>query len=228
MSTDKSNPSPSPFDSSNDIEYRKKLEKRQRKLEEPHKQYGNILDLKHAVSTTRKNRINASSRLLRTESFLQGINIYYSCFSAFLAVLSLVSERKELAIWSTVVAVILAISIVYLNAQKFGNRSQELKTNYIALHALLFEIEDAIAKNCEDRNNELTDKYCELLQTSENHTDLDFLRQKKNYGEKMSRAEVVKYYFLVGSHMILKFVAVISPLILLIRLVLLGVFSGLL
>lgn len=217
-----------PFDPQKDPEFKKKIEKRQRKLEEPHKRYGNLIDLKYAVSMTRKNRISASDRLLRTESFLQGVNIYYSCFSAFLAVLSLVSERKELAIWSTVVAVILAISIVYLNAQKFGNRSQELKTNYIALHALLFEIDDAIAQNCEDKNKELTDKYCELLQTSENHTDLDFLRQKRNYGEKMSRAEMVKYYALVVSHLILKILAVISPLILLVRLMLLGVFSGLL
>lgn len=209
-------------------EHLKKIAKRYRKLEEPHKKFGNLLELKRTVSITRINRINAANRLLRTESFLQGINIYYSCFSAILAILSLISDKKELAVWSTVVAIILAISIVYLNAQKYGNRSQELKTNYIALHKLLFDIEEAIADNAESQNTELAERYCELLQTSENHTDLDFLRQKKNYNQQMSRSEAVKYYFLSASHLLLKGVAITFPLLLFIRLCVLGVFTGLL
>lgn len=209
-------------------EYLKKIAKRYRKIEEPNKKYGNLLELQRAVSITRINRINAANRLLRTESFLQGVNIYYSCFSAILAILSLISEKRELAVWSTVVAIILAISIVYLNAQKYGNRSQELKTNYIALHVLLYDIEEAIAENDDGKNKDLSDRYCKLLQTSENHTDLDFLRQKKNYNHPMSRAETVKYYFLSASHLLLKGIAIAFPLVLCIRLGILNVFAGLL
>ena len=254
--------------------YNNKVQQRSQIHDEPLKVYGNLLGLRKSVSTTRLNRINAASRLLQTERFLQGINIYYSCFSAILAILSLISDRKELAVWSTVVAIILAISIVYLNAQKYGNRSQELKNNYIELHKLLFEIDAAIAKNDEENVEELTGKYCKLLQTSENHINYDYLKQKKKndrqealkYHEKkksreeeetknvvaqqdeknasefstkqkekpltppekqMTLAENVQYYTHIFWYYLLITLAVISPILLCIRLLYLGVFSGL-
>ena len=39
-----------------------------------------LMYLDRVVKITRINRINAANRLLDTETFLQGINIYYSCF----------------------------------------------------------------------------------------------------------------------------------------------------
>lgn len=90
-----------------------KIAKRQAKYDEPLKEYGELLQLKRIVGTTRLNRINAANRLQRTENFLQGINIYYSCYTAVLAVLSLVVENKSLSVWSAALTVILAISIVY-------------------------------------------------------------------------------------------------------------------
>lgn len=256
------------------VNFSKRVSKRKQIHDEPLKAYGNLLDLRKSVSTTRLNRINAASRLLQTERFLQGINIYYSCFSAILAILSLLSDRKELAVWSTVVAIILAISIVYLNAQKYGNRSQELKTNYIELHQLLFEIDAAIANNDEGNVGELTGKYCKLLQTSENHINFDYLKQKKKnerqealkYHEKkkareeedtknivaqqddknvsefpteqkekpltppekqMTIAEDIQYYTHVFWYYLLISLAVVSPILLCIRLLYLDVFSGL-
>lgn len=80
------------------VNFSKRVSKRKQIHDEPLRAYGNLLDLRKSVSTTRLNRINAASRLLQTERFLQGINIYYSCFSAILAILSILSDRKELAV----------------------------------------------------------------------------------------------------------------------------------
>lgn len=125
---------------------------------------------------------------------MQGINIYYSCYTAVLALLGLIIENKPLTVWSTALTVILAISIVYLNAQKYGNRAQELQTNYIALHKLLFDIEQAEAKNDISNLEIFTNKYCELLQTSENHINLNYLRQLKQKSE-LEGSEKAEYYF---------------------------------
>ena len=48
------------------------------------KEYEALLHLKRSVKMTRINRINAATRLLQTEDFLQGVNIYYSCFCNFI------------------------------------------------------------------------------------------------------------------------------------------------
>lgn len=61
------------------------------------KEYEALLHLKRSVKMTRVNRIKAATRLLQTEDFSQGVNIYYSCFSAILSVFSLLTERKELS-----------------------------------------------------------------------------------------------------------------------------------
>lgn len=171
----------------------RRMREREEKYNEPLKLYGELLHLKDLVITTRKNRINAANRLQRTETFLQGINIYYSCFAAVLSVLSLLSDNKALSVWSVIITIILAISVIYLNAQKYENRAQELKTNYIALHRLLFKIEEAIAENKVENFTRYYEKYCELLQTSENHINLDYLRQIKKE-RKMDIQEEIEYF----------------------------------
>ena len=74
----------------------KKLIEREEKYNESLKPYGELLQLKQVVINTRLNRINAANRLQRTETFLQGINIYYSCFTAVLSVLTLLSKSAAL------------------------------------------------------------------------------------------------------------------------------------
>lgn len=204
-----------------------KLAKRQEKYDEQLKEYGELLQLKRIVGTTRLNRINAANRLQRTENFLQGINIYYSCYTAVLAILSLVVENKSLSVWSAALTVILAISIVYLNAQKYGSRAQELQTNYIALHRLLFEIEKAEAINETTRLKYFTDRYCELLQTSENHIRLDYLRQVKQKGE-LSKSEKREYNFTITLRWTIKFLLILVPVVVSIILSMQGMFNGIL
>ena len=204
-----------------------KIAKRQEKYDEPLKEYGELIQLKRIVGVTRLNRINAANRLQRTENFLQGINIYYSCYTAALSVLSLVVNNKSLSVWSAALTVILAISIVYLNAQKYGSRAQELQTNYIAIHRLLFEIEKAEATNDTKDLKCFYDRYCELLQTSENHINLDYLRQVKQKGE-LRTSEKIEYYWSLALRWFIKLLLVLIPVIVSFILASQGMFKGVL
>ena len=134
-----------------------------------------IEKLLKAVRVTRANRINASNRLLSQETFVQAINIYYSCMAAIVTVLSLIYKEGSYGIASAMLTVILAISIVYLNAQKYGGRAQQLQTNYITLQQLEYEIQADITAGREERLGELQERYIKLLQTSENHIHYDHL-----------------------------------------------------
>lgn len=205
----------------------KKIAEREAKLNEPNKLYGELLQLKELVISTRLNRINAANRLQRTETFLQGINIYYSCFAAVLSVLSLISDSKPLAVWSVLLTVILAISVVYFNAQKYGNRAQELKTNYIALQSLLFEIEQDEANNIANNFEIHYTKYCELLQTSENHVNLDNIRRVKRT-KKLSRSQWIEYIFTMIFRWFVKIFLAILPVLVTLWLGFTGAFKGIL
>ena len=160
-------------------------------------------DFKRVVNTTRMCRVHAANRLLNTERFVQHINIYYSCFTAIITTLSLLYPDKSYAVASAIMTVVLAISIVYLNAQKYGNRAQQLQTNYIALQQLMYEIENAERGLNPDKILEFQQKYTELLQTSENHVDQDYrlflwkndLRHKndQDYMPKLRSFEKVQF-----------------------------------
>lgn len=133
-----------------------------------------LKELKRKIELTRKNRIHAAERLLRHEQFVQDINIYYSCVSAIVTILGLLYPEMSFSIASAIMTVILAISIVYLNAQKYGSRAQQMQMNYLGLQQLGFETDRAI--NGEYESNklaELQERYVELLQTSENHISQD-------------------------------------------------------
>ena len=204
-----------------------KIAKRKEKYEEPLKEYGELIQLKRIVGITRLNRINAANRLQRTENFLQGINIYYSCYTAVLSVLGLVVDNKSLSVWSAALTVILAISIVYLNAQKYGSRAQELQTNYIAIHRLLFDIEKAEATNDTEKLKYFYDRYCELLQTSENHISLDYLKQMKQRGE-LKASENIEYLCALTVRGIIKLLLIFIPIIISVILASQGMFNSVL
>lgn len=162
------------------------------KSPESQDELGLLRELRRKVDITRLNRINASNRLLKREKFVQSINIYYSCIAAVVTVLSLLYPEQSYGIASAVLTIILAISIVYLNAQKYGSRAQQLQMNYLSLNRLEFEIDIAIEKHELEKTHELQEKYVDLLQTSENHEDQDFrlTLYKKSIVEKRGKSFV--------------------------------------
>ena len=163
-----------------------------------------LSELLRVVNLTRLNRIHASNRLLGTEQFVQYINIYYSCVTAVITILSLRYPDSSFGIASAIMTVALAISIVYLNAQKYGNRAQQLQMNYLALHQLRFDIENAKRNSDFSELKELENRYVHLLQTSENHIEHDYRKTlwlndrkhkcKENYRPKLFGLEWIKFF----------------------------------
>lgn len=129
--------------------------------------------------------------------------------------------------WSAILTVILAISIVYLNAQKYGSRSQELKNNYIELHKLLFDIGEAEARNDTSCINQLHERYYKLLQTSENHNRIDNLKRKKA-DDSLTKSEKIEYYCDFIIHNLLRLLLILLPIIGTIILAFRGTLTGLL
>lgn len=182
-----------------------------------------LQELARIVDTTRLNRIHASNRLLETERFIQHINIYYSCVAAIVTILGLKYEDSSFGIASAIMTVVLGISIVYLNAQKYGNRAQQLQMNYLALHQLRFDVENAIRKNDLDSLAEFQSRYVKLLQTSENHTVHDYRKNlwyrdhkkktKEGYSPKLTGIEKAEYYTMSIFRAFLKVVLWIIPIV---------------
>lgn len=133
-------------------------------------------ELERVVDFTRRARMEASDRLISSERFIQNINIYYSCFTVILSILCLLDNSPILTIMSTLLTSILAISIVFLNAQHYGDRAQQFHDNFLELYQLLFDVRAAIRSREYTHTHDLEVRYIELLKSIENHTQQDFLQ----------------------------------------------------
>ena len=99
--------------------------------------------LKNQIWTTRISRVNAERRLRRKESFIQGINIYYSCSLAVFSILSLVKPDNsgQLSLISTVMSVCLLVAILYTNSLRHLEQARDFRTNYAAMQKLEFKLD---------------------------------------------------------------------------------------
>lgn len=171
--------------------------------------------LERNIWITRKCRINASERLLRSAKFIEFLNIYYSIFVITLSLLSLVKHNDQVSLASIVLSIALTISIVYANTTSLRERSTALKQNYIDLQSLLdqlFYIEAAET----DKILHISDKYTELLKLSENHLSIDLYRSKSTSSDetfKMDRIEWVRYAVLVLWNCLWRAFLVVAPVV---------------
>ena len=56
-----------------------------------------IKKLRDQIWTTRVSRVNAEKRLVNKNSFIQGINIYYSCVTILFSILALINNDKHVS-----------------------------------------------------------------------------------------------------------------------------------
>ena len=87
------------------------------------------------------------------------------------------------------------VSILYLNGQKYLESARDYRTNYTQSHRLEMELKDSSSDLKTIRN-----KYCELLNTSSNHTEYDYLKALSNasddYKEKRGWEKKSLFYVL--------------------------------
>lgn len=128
--------------------------------------------LKDQIWTTRVSRINAERRLTRKESFIQGINIYYSCATSIFSILSIVNGDDKLGLVATLMSIVVLVCILYLNAQKYLERAKDFRHNYTEMHKLEMKLD---TKNISENDlNEIKNRYCKLLYGSINHIPYDY------------------------------------------------------
>ena len=153
--------------------------------------------LERNIWITRKCRINASERLLRSAKFVEFLNVYYSIFVITLSLLSLIEHNDQFSFASIVLSIALTISIVYANTTGLRDRSTALKQNYIDLQVLLDQLFYIEATETE-KVLTVSDKYAELLKLSENHLSIDLYKNtSSDTNFKMNWIEWVKYILLV-------------------------------
>ncbi|MDB7985138.1 SLATT domain-containing protein [Faecalicoccus pleomorphus] len=178
-----------------------------------------IKNLQDQIWATRVSRINAETRLIKKESFFQGINIYYSCFTIIVSIFSLINKDDKLSLLTLLMTISLLIAILYLNGQKFLNNAKEYKKNYTELHKLQLQLEH-VSDGDVQSIEEIEDSYCKLLNNSENHISYDYyctVYQSNDY-YKIGRWKNIRFKYYWGSvwRFMIKFMIIILPFLLLV------------
>lgn len=144
-------------------------------------------NFKDRIWTTKTARINAERRLLKKESFIQGLNIYYSCIGIFFSIMTLIKEDQKLSIATVFISIALLAAILYSNSQKNLENAKDYKRNYIDMTEIEFRLKHVDI--CDEITIQKIEKeYCELLQNSCNHIEFDYqytvFESKGEYREK--------------------------------------------
>ena len=131
--------------------------------------------LERNIWITRKCRINAAERLLKSARFIEFLNTYYSIFIITISIISFAEHDNALSVISLILSVALTISIIYANSTNLRERSYALKQNYIDLQILLDEL-NCIDESCCEKITQIAQRYSELLKNSENHESIDMYK----------------------------------------------------
>ena len=172
-------------------------------------------DLARQVYKTYKSRICAAERLKATDSFIRGLNIYYSLVLTTLTIYALIDETSQhLSVILIILSVMLTVSITFLSSKRYGERAKDLKNHYILLGQLEQEIQ---ASNDDKDLCKFREKYTVLLNSSENHTEYDYysamsnMKDKKEWIDLSPSQKILDYYVYRIVYFILKVLAIVVP-----------------
>jgi hypothetical protein len=96
-----------------------------------------------------------------------------------------------------------------LNSKKYGERARELKDNYIALGTISRKI---ISCDNEDDINKVGTKYDELLNNSENHSEVDYCKTLVEI-KRASSTQSFRYFLYLMVKNILAVLFFVIPLV---------------
>lgn len=165
------------------------------------------------IWTTRVSRINAEKRLQQKETFIEGINIYYSCFTVLLSIVLLVKQNYIYSLLSLAMTIILMISILYFKSLRYAERARDYRNNYTELHRLEFRLSHV---NTEEEIGEIEQKYCALLDEAENHIPFDYYKTVAESHDPYKAAKWTsyikhRYYWGTFWRGIIKVICIILP-----------------
>ena len=173
--------------------------------------------LKNQIWITRVSRVNAEKRLLSKNSFIQGVNIYYSCVTIIFSILSLVNNNGKYGLVATFMSLAVLVAILYLKSLRFTDIALKYRHNYTKLHKLEFQLsnkEITTKQIIEIQNN-----YCNLLNSACNHIPYDYYRtiaeSKKTFRDIHGWKEIKhKYYWECFWRIAVKTIIIVIPVVL--------------
>ena len=101
--------------------------------------------LRKSIGEAQKEREFREGRLLSAERMVKYLNVYYACFAAAAAILSLVYPTPGYQALSVMMTVMLALMVVFLCAQKYAVRAQGMHAECTALQSLYYDAQNALS-----------------------------------------------------------------------------------
>lgn len=177
-----------------------------------------IKSIKDQIWATRVSRVNAEMRLKSKESFIQAINIYYSCFAVFLSICLLIKQDFVYSLLTLTMTIVLMISILYFKSLKYAERALDYRTNYTELQKLEFKLSHI--EITAEQIHFIEEAYCKLLAESENHIEFDYLKtvakSKEDFKkDRWSKQKANLYWWNLIWRLIIKTLCIILPILLL-------------
>lgn len=131
--------------------------------------------LSDRIWVTRKARINTERRLLRNSLLSEILLAYYSLFVVVLSIWNFTRPNEIINLLLLSASVVVLVLSVFLSSQRFRERALAMRNCYVRLGEL-----QGRAKTSEDEHNKteldvIDQLYRELLISSENHTETDYL-----------------------------------------------------
>lgn len=157
---------------------------------------------------TRKAKIQAEKRLLKSAFHAQVILLWYSFFSVVIAIYHLEFSSSESDVsgiaWVSYSVLVLVIS-GFINGLSFKERASLIKECYEALNQIYHK-----AKKDED-SEDIKKEYDQIIGVCENHTDRDFYHALvetyfvENNREKLSKTPTKYIFFMSAWYRIIRF-----------------------
>ena len=177
----------------------------------------NYRELADQIWTTRVSRVNAEKRLIKKESFFQGINLYYSCLTIIFSILAYIKMNDKLSLMTVFMTIFLFSAILYLNGQKYLEHAREYRKNHTELQKLEIDMK-FVEEGDKESIKTIYMKYCDLLDLSNNHISFDYYEtvhgSSGEYREKRWKSVRGIYYWNVGWRVLLKGSIIILPIVL--------------
>lgn len=142
------------------------------------------------IEKTRAARMEAERRLLFCDRLGKVANASFACWTTVFALLAFVFPNSQWLAFVTVgSSVTLAIVSFCTSAQDYGIRAAQMRANYIGLHRLWLELDNAdVANNPDEHADRIGGRYLDLLSCSENHSQDDYLKASVDNGKQANNA----------------------------------------
>lgn len=125
------------------------------------------------IDKTRKSRIEAERRLLKMNTLSMHACIYYACITTLLSLSALFFSYPGLPFLSISSAIVVTICTVYVSAQNYAARAEQMKGCYLALQELHLSLDNASLPGKCDIDS-AGQKYIDIVRQTENHHIRDY------------------------------------------------------